>query len=179
MKTLILMRHAKSSWKDRTLDDHDRPLKKRGRKAAPVMARWLEERGLVPDVVLCSSARRTCETLERMRAAAPSLPEPRVSRGLYEAGPAALLGAVQALPASCGTVLLIGHQPGLGELLRLLAGRLRSAELRRAFEKFPTAAAAVLEANVAAWTDLRAECAEFASFAAPRELADQAPARDD
>ena len=172
MKTLILMRHGKSSWKDRTLDDHDRPLKKRGRKAAPLMARWLEAQGLRPDTVLCSSARRTRETLERMREATPALPEPTLSAALYEAPPAALLEQVKGLPDTCGTALLIGHQPGLGELLRLLAGRVRKPEDRRVFEKFPTAAAAVLETEVAAWSELAPGSAELAAYAAPRELDD-------
>lgn len=172
MKTLILMRHGKSSWQDRTLDDHDRPLKKRGRTAAPAMARWLEAEGLCPDVVLCSSARRTRETFERMREVSPALPEPELSAALYEAAPAALLERVKALPGTCGVALLIGHQPGLGELLRLLSGRVRRPEDRRAFEKFPTAAAAVLEADVAAWPDLAPGSAELAAFAAPRELDD-------
>ncbi len=170
MKNLILMRHAKSSWKDRSLDDHARPLKKRGRKAAPVMARWLAARGLAPDVVLCSSAQRTRETLELMREAAPSLPEPEISGRLYEAGPDALLGALKALPDSCRTALLLGHQPGLGELLRLLAARLRTPDLGRAFEKFPTAAVAVLEADIPAWAELGPDRADLAAFAAPREL---------
>lgn len=172
MKTLILMRHGKSGWKDRTLDDHDRPLKKRGRKAAPAMARWLEAQGLRPDTVLCSSSRRTRETLERMREAVPSLPEPRLSVSVYEAPPAALLEQIRGLPGYCGTALVVGHQPGLGELIRLLAGRVRRPEDRRAFEKFPTAAVAVLEADIAAWSELAPGSAELAAFAAPRELDD-------
>lgn len=170
MKTLILMRHGKSSWKSRSHDDHDRPLKKRGRNAAPAMARWLDAQGLRPDTVLCSSARRTRETFECMRQAVPALPEPAISAAIYEAPPAVLLEQVRALPASCGTALLIGHQPGLGDLLRLLTGRVRRPEDRRVFEKFPTAAAAVLEANIDAWSALAPGAAELAAFATPREL---------
>lgn len=171
MNTLILMRHAKSSWKRRTLDDHDRPLNKRGREAAPLMARWLAAQGRAPDRILCSPARRARETLELMARAMPGLPEPEILPALYEAAPAALLEALQRLPGDCAGALLIGHQPGLGELLRLLAGGVRSPELRRAFEKFPTAAVAVLEADIAAWGGLAPGAATLAAFAAPRALA--------
>lgn len=170
MKTLILMRHAKSSWKDHTLADHERPLKKRGRKAAPRMARWLAAHGLTPDRVLCSSARRTRETLELMRAATPELAEPEILPALYEAAPAALLDALRRQPEESGRVLLIAHQPGLGELLRLLARDVRRPEDRRAFEKFPTAAVAVLEADLAKWSGLGPGTAELAAFRAPRGL---------
>ena len=170
MKTLILMRHAKSSWKDRTLDEHDRPLKKRGRKAAPSMARWLATQGPMPDRVLCSSARRARETLELMREATPELPEPEILPALYEAGSAALLGELRRQPETSRCVLVLGHQPGLGELLRLLARSVRRPEYRRAFAKFPTAAVAVLEADIAAWPGLAPGTAELAAFVAPREL---------
>lgn len=170
MKTVILMRHGKSSWKDKSLDDHDRPLNNRGRKAVPLMARWLAERDLQPEVVLCSSSRRTRETLDGMQAATPALPAPHISGRLYEAGPTALLEELKALPDSCGVVLVIGHQPGLGELLRLLAARVRTPELNRAFEKFPTAAVAILRAKLGGWAELGPEKAELVSFAAPREL---------
>lgn len=176
MKTLILMRHAKSSWKDHTLDDHERPLKKRGRKAAPRMARWLAAHGLTPDRVLCSSARRTRETLELMREATPELPEPEILPALYEAGPATLLGELRRLPDDSRRVLLLGHQPGLGELLRLLAGGVRRPDDRRAFEKFPTAAVAVLEVDIATWSGLGPGTAELAVFRAPRGLEVDPPA---
>ena len=171
MKTVILMRHGKSNWKDRAVDDHERPLKKRGRKVTPVMARWLAAQGFEPDAVLCSSSRRTRETLELMREATPGLPAPEIQPGLYEAAPAALLDALRRLPEECSSVLLVGHQPGLGELLRLLARRVRRPGDKRAFEKFPTAAIAVLEADIASWRDLAPETAELAAFAAPREVA--------
>lgn len=181
MKTIILMRHGKSSWKHHTLDDHDRPLKKRGRRAAATMARWLAGRGLHADKVLCSSSRRTRETLQRMVKTVPGLPEPEILPALYEAPPAALLGELRRLPDECGSVLLIGHQPGLGELLRLLAERVRNPEDRRVFEKFPTAAAAVLEADIASWHELAPGTAELTIFAAPREVeaAPPAPSKKD
>lgn len=168
MKTVILMRHAKSGRKNRDVDDHDRPLKKRGRKAAPVMARWLEAQGPAPGIVLCSSSRRTRETVERMRDATPGLPEPEIRPSLYEAGPAALLDELKSLPDDRDSALLVGHQPGLGELLDLLVREVRDAEDRRAFEKFPTAAIAILRADVASWRELGPDSAELTAFAVPR-----------
>jgi phosphohistidine phosphatase len=170
MKTVILMRHGKSSWKDRALDDHERPLKKGGRTAAPVMARWLAAHELEPDIVLCSSSRRTQETLERMREVSPGLPEAGIRPGLYEAAPATLLDELKRLPEDRASVLLVGHEPGLGELLRLLVRAVRNPEDRRAFEKFPTAAVAVLEADIVSWEELGPGSAELAAFAVPREV---------
>lgn len=171
MKTVILMRHGKSSWKDRSLDDHDRPLNRRGREAALAMARWLEARGLRPEIVLCSSSRRTCETLELMREAVHEPTESRIHPDLYEAAPATLLGALRRLPERCDTVLLIGHQPELGELLRALTRRVRRADDTRAFEKFPTAAIAVLQTDVTSWHELARGMGELVAFAKPREVA--------
>ncbi len=170
MKTLILMRHAKAGWAGPGMDDHDRALNKRGRSATPVMARWLEARGLRPGTVLCSPSRRTCETVELMRDAAPGLPEPELPAALYHAGPGSLLEHLRRLPMVCDSVLVIGHEPGLSTLLRMLGGRTAAPECRRAYGNFPTAAIAVLEAGIGDWRDLGADTAEFVAFAVPREL---------
>jgi phosphohistidine phosphatase len=170
MKTLILMRHAKSSWADPGMDDHDRPLNKRGRSATPVMAHWLAARGLRPDRVLCSPSRRTCETAALMRDAAPWLPESELPAALYHAGPGTLLEHLRRLPGGCDSALVIGHEPGLGALLRMLGGRAAAPECRRAYTHFPTAAMAVLEADIGDWRDVGADRVEFVAFAVPREL---------
>jgi phosphohistidine phosphatase len=170
MKTLILMRHAKSRWAAPGMDDHDRALNRRGRSAAPVMALWLEARGLRPDRVLCSPSRRTRETAALMRDALPRLPEPELPAALYHAGPGALLEHLRRLPGGCGSVLVIGHEPGLGALLRLLGGGTAAPGRRDAGGHFPTAAMAVLEAGIGDWRDLGADRVEFVAFAAPREL---------
>ncbi len=175
MKTLILMRHAKSGWADPGMDDHDRPLNKRGKSAAPVMARWLEAqgleaRGLRPGKVLCSPSRRTCETTELMRDAVPWLPEPDLPAALYHAGPGTLLEHLRRLAKGCDSALVIAHEPGIGALLRMLGGRTAAPECRRAYGHFPTAAMAVLEAEIGDWRDLGADRVAFVAFAAPREL---------
>ena len=100
MKTLYLLRHAKSSWDDPLQSDHARPLNKHGRAAAPLIATWLASRGHVPDTVLCSSAARTRETVDRMRPALPGLPEPMVEEELYHASPDAMRGSQSFFCAS-------------------------------------------------------------------------------
>jgi len=174
MKTLILLRHGKSSWADPELEDHDRPLAKRGRRAAPVIGEWLARRGHRPDTVLTSSSRRTLETLERVRTELPGLPEAIVDARLYHASPDAMLARLAELPSRAGAVLLVGHQPGLSAFARKLAnGRVRP-RCAGAFEHFPTAAAAVLELDIDDWSRIGWHGARFVDFARPRELMDEA-----
>ena len=170
MKTLILMRHAKSSWAEPGMGDHDRQLNKRGRLAAPVMADWLDQQGLRPDHVLCSSARRTRETMELMREAVPSLPQPDAFETLYHAGPGALKQHLKRLPRDCDCALLIGHEPGLSTFLRAFGGSTAAPDCRRAYDHLPTAAMAVLEADIGDWGELGADGTEFVAFVTPREL---------
>jgi phosphohistidine phosphatase len=172
MKRVILMRHAKSSWSDPQLDDHDRPLSKRGRKSAPVMAKWLAKQGPLPDRILCSTSQRTRETVRRMRKAVRALPEPELCEGLYFAEPETILRHLQNLPQDCQCALVIGHQPDMGLALRLLDPTASAPALRRAYGHYPTAAIAVLEADVADWREIGADKARFIAFAAPRELMD-------
>lgn len=170
MKRLILLRHAKSSWENPDLDDHDRPLNQRGRLAAPLMGAWLAQKGFVPDAVLCSSSRRTFETWALVRAALPDAPEPEVDAALYHADPAAMLARIQTTPPAVGTLGLVGHQPGIGAFCRKLASADAPAHCTRAFQKFPTAACAVLDFDVDDWAAVGFGQGRFHSFAAPREL---------
>ena len=170
MKKLILLRHAKSSWDDPEMVDHDRPLNRRGRRSAPVIAAWLAERGDVPDAVLCSSAARARETFELAREALPELPKPTVDRAIYHAVPRALRDRLAALDGACTTAMLIGHEPGIGALARKLSDGRPPARCARAFAHFPTAAAAVLEFDIADWNELDYGSGRFVDFAVPREL---------
>jgi phosphohistidine phosphatase len=170
MKKVILLRHAKSRWDDPATDDHDRPLNKRGKAAAPLIGRWLGERRHLPDTVLCSSAVRTVETVRRMRRAMPELPEPVIERELYHAAPDAMRDRLARLPQRCGTAMLVGHNPGLGSLLRRMSDGREGRRCRRAFEHFPTGAAAVLELDIGHWAEIGYGEARFVDFAAPREL---------
>ncbi len=173
MKTLILMRHAKSSWSALGLDDHDRPLNKRGRASAPVMARWLADNGIQPDHALCSTAQRVRETYGLMREEVPELPEPAFDEALYHALPEFLNGALRRLPPDCGTAMLVAHEPGLSSFVERLGGPDAPANCRRAYGHFPTAAMAVLRAEIERWDDLTPAATKFEDFALPRELMDR------
>lgn len=172
MKKVILLRHAKSSWDDPSLDDHDRPLNRRGKQAAPIIGEWLSHREHMPDVVLCSSSERTRETVSGMRKSVPSLPDPVVERELYHASPCDMRSRLSQLPSNVETVMLVGHQPGLGSLVRKLANGQENRRCKRAYEHFPTGAAAVLEIDVEDWADIDYAKARFVDFAKPRELMD-------
>ena len=166
MKKLILLRHAKSSWKHPGLADHDRPLNKRGRMAAPVIVHWLQSEGHLPDVILCSSSVRTRETVERMSEALPGLPEPVTRRDLYHATPATILGAVRSRDAhDPGTLMIVAHEPGMGALARELAG-----DRADRIDAFPTAAAAVFLLDVTRWRTTAPDKARLIDFAKPRDL---------
>ncbi len=189
VKVLYLLRHAKSSWKDASLADHDRPLNGRGRRAAKTMGtyldRYMTSMGAAPDMVLCSSAARTRETLNIVIDNAPRTiggdsVKIEFDDKLYHAAPMDLLGRLQCL-GNVGAVLLIGHNPGLGHLaLGLTEGRSGEAAenvpgkllLDRMAIKFPTAALAVLEAEIETWRDLKAGGALLRQFIRPKDLAD-------
>jgi phosphohistidine phosphatase len=145
MKTLLLLRHAKSSWKDGDLDDHDRPLNKRGKRDAPRMGRLLAEENLLPDLILCSSAKRCRKTAEHVIAASGYRGETRITGELYEAGAGNLIPFLATLADETTPVLLIAHNPGLEELLESLVG---------VYTPLTTAALAQIELSVRRWQDL-------------------------
>jgi len=148
MKTLILMRHAKSSWDDATLDDYDRPLNSRGFKDAPRMGKLLKQKKTVPDLILCSPARRARQTCELFVQAAQFQTEIEWKEDFYGASPAEYLKGLQAVDDACRKVMLIGHNPGMESLLHHLNGE---------FEKFPTAAIAILGLPIEHWQALSLE----------------------
>ncbi len=174
MSKLYLLRHAKSSWEDSRLEDFDRPLAPRGRKAAKRMGRWMRAEGIAPELVLLSPARRCRETWDLLAAELPAPgPEVRLLKSLYLAGPARLLARLRQAPeAVAELLLLLGHNPGLQGLAANLAGRASDpaalAELR---QKFPTAALAVFEVEPAHWHLLAPGRARLAAFVSPRDLA--------
>jgi phosphohistidine phosphatase len=168
MRTIHLLRHAKSSWREPDLADPDRPLAPRGRRAAPLVAEHMRARDIAPRVVLCSSARRTRDTLALLGDAIPSGCEVRVEDDLYGASADALLVRLRALSNAADSALVIGHNPGLHELALLLARS--GAHLDRLRRKLPTGALATLEAPIARWSDLEAHCATLTGFVRPRDL---------
>jgi phosphohistidine phosphatase len=168
MRRVYLLRHAKSSWKDGSLADRERPLAGRGRKAARAMAGHLEDEGIRPDLVLCSPARRTRETLERIEDALGDGIEARFEDALYGATEATLLRCLNALPDEVDSVMLIGHNPGLEDLAMALASE--GAELDRLREKFPTAALATIDLPADRWSAVERGRGELVAFVRPRDL---------
>jgi phosphohistidine phosphatase len=165
-KRLFLLRHAKSSWDDPSLADHDRPLAARGRRAVKLIAQHLREEAIKPSLVLCSSATRTQQTLEWIMPALAA-PEVSIERGLYGASCAALLDRLRRLDDQARSVMLIGHQPAIQELALTLAGD--GAELARVRGKFPTAALATL-LFVGEWSALGPKSAELVEYVKPKDL---------
>ena len=166
-RRLYLLRHAKSSWNVHGLADHDRPLAPRGRRAAKAIGGHIREHGIEPDLILCSTAARARETLERIE---PPLDERgvRIETGLYGADAGMLLGRLQEIPAAVGSVMVIGHNPGLEQLALALV---RPGPAVRALEvKFPTGALATLAFQGSGWDVLGRGTAELIDFIRPRDL---------
>jgi phosphohistidine phosphatase len=165
MRTLYLLRHAKSSWDDPALPDHERPLAPRGRRDAERIAEHLRRRGITPALVLCSSAVRTQETLDLLQ---PALAEVavEVEEELYGASSETLLERIRSVSDEVSSLLLIGHNPGLQDLALALASS--GAELERLEAKFPTAALATLA--LARWSTLAPGDAELVAYLVPKQL---------
>ena len=168
VKRLMLMRHAKSSWDEPELSDEARPLTKRGRKAAVRMADHIAAAGLTPSVVLCSSAARARETAELLHPALPPKTQIKVEPRLYEAGSSQLLTRIKRLSPGAASVLIVGHNPAMQELVLELAAK--SPKVKEIRAKFPTAALAVLEAEVDAWNEITPGDAKLVHFATPKGI---------
>jgi phosphohistidine phosphatase len=169
-RRLLLVRHAKSSWDDPSLADHDRPLAPRGVKALLPLRDHLTRAGHRPQIVLCSSSRRTRDTLRGVRAAVPKGAQVQVDDDLYGATAKALLRRLRSLDDGIGCALLVGHNPGLQELADQLAGAgdAGDAGMRTQLSaKFPTAAAVTLSFDTS-WGDLRAGGARVDDLFMPR-----------
>lgn len=146
MKTLLLMRHAKSSHDEPGTTDHDRPLNERGRRDAPRMAELLREHELIPDVIISSTAVRARETAQLVAETLDFDGPLDAQRTLYLTSADAYLDACRALVDEPATVLVIGHNPSMAELV---------ARLSDDYHEFPTAALAHFELKIKSWADLR------------------------
>lgn len=171
MKTLFLLRHAKSSWDNPGTNDHDRPLAPRGEKAAALVGRHLGEHHARIDLVLCSSALRAVETRKRVMAAigAP-FPPVEHERGLYLCGSHTLLERLRDAPDSATGLMLIAHNPDLHELAQELTGTGDHGHRHALADKFPTGACAVLLFETMRWRDLDLGAGRLADFVQPRKL---------
>lgn len=162
-KTLILMRHAKSSWSDPVQQDHARPLNGRGRRSATALGTWLRDKQFEPDQALVSTAERTRETFARLKLDC----EVTYLDALYHAGAERML---QVLKAATGArVLVLGHNPGIAAFAHDI---LRETPDHDQFFGYPTGATLVAEFDIDAWAALRPGSGRVRAFVIPRELAD-------
>ncbi len=144
MKTLLIVRHAKSSWKQDDIPDHDRPLKRRGKRDARALGLHLLEQELIPQLIICSTAKRARQTAKLMAEAAGFEGEIALEPTLYEAGPMGYIQALQSIDESYQRVLVVGHNPGLEVLLEVLTGEAHW---------LTTAALACIELPISAWPE--------------------------
>jgi phosphohistidine phosphatase len=166
MKTLLLMRHAKSSWKESKLADHERPLTKRGRSDVPRMGQLLADHELVPQRILSSSALRARQTAEAVCETAGFHEEVTYLDSFYMAEADEYISALRELPDTIERVMIIGHNPGLETLLQILSGRIESV---------PTAVIAHLVLPIKHWTELNSETGgELVEIWRPKELQEEA-----
>ncbi|WP_298258319.1 histidine phosphatase family protein [uncultured Litoreibacter sp.] len=162
---LILTRHAKSSWDDLMLDDHDRPLNERGQSAAQRMGKWVEGRRHVPAQVISSTATRANETAELMVKAMGGAPSLTLDEGLYHASSDAILARIQRAPK--GDLMIVGHNPGMAELASRIVD---VAPTHDRFGVYPTTATLITEVPVEDWSELKIGMAQVIQFIVPREL---------
>lgn len=167
MKSLTLLRHAKSGWDDAATRDFDRPLNPRGRRAARTVGAEMKAQGLGFDLVLASPARRVAETIEEVAAGYGGI-APEYDERLYLASVRTLLDIVRHAPDGVGRLLLVGHNPGMEELALRLA---RRDELRSEVEvKYPTGTVAEIELPVERWAEVTEGTGRLLRFIRPRDL---------
>lgn len=166
MKRLYLLRHAKSSWSSGSQVDHDRPLAPRGVAATERLTRYLQAQGASPHVVLCSSARRTRETLAGIEDGLAGEQQVAFESELYGASTQQLLDRVRQLPDAAESVMVIGHNPGLHELAIMLVSDQAETQLAA----FPAGALVTLDVPGDSWSSIGDDPCEIDDYVVPREL---------
>lgn len=170
VKTVYLLRHAKSSWDQPSLPDHERPLAPRGEQAAPVMGRYMADAGLVPERVLCSTAVRARQTWDAVARALSPAPEVVDRRDIYDADARDLLGVLREQPDELDSVMLVGHNPAMEEFAEMLVSRGDEAARQQMASKFPTAALAQIAVDVAHWPTVAAGGGRLDRFVRPKDI---------
>ena len=171
IRTLLLLRHAKSSWSDPDLPDFQRPLSKRGREAAPSMGREMRRRGWLPDLALVSTAVRTRQTWQLVAAELDAPIPTRFEASIYEAPATDILEVIRTVPDDVRTLLVVGHNPGLEDAAAIIAGPDSATPvMKRLREKYPTGALALFRTR-AAWRDLDERGAALTDFIVPKDIA--------
>jgi phosphohistidine phosphatase len=171
MLTLCLLRHAKSSWDDASIEDFDRPLAPRGEEAAPRMGAYMAAQGISPELILCSPAKRARQTLSLILPRLAGQPSVEFEEALYLAASSALLARIRKVRANTHCLMLVGHDPGMHCLAVELSGRGAREDLNRLAHKFPTAALAVISFRVRQWSQVKPKAGRLDQFMSPRRLA--------
>lgn len=174
MRTIYLLRHAKSDWADAGVGDHDRKLNGRGRDAAPRMGAYLKAHRYRPDLVLCSTARRTVETLGLIKGDLGDAVVVEFEEGLYLAEPQQLMQRLRSLDEAVKAVMFIGHNPGIAQFAHQLCASPKDAAEekthRRMHDKFSTCAIAVVQSPAKTWRDVRPGTGKLKDFMRPKDL---------
>ena len=159
MKTLYIFRHAKSSWDNPNLADFDRPLNERGLKTAPFMGEIMLKHSFQPELVLSSPAVRAKETVNLLKTWANFPSEVKFDERIYEASPQTLLNVVSELDETAKSAMLVGHNPGLEGLIKVLTGE---------FQPMPTAALAVIDLETETWNEITSESGRLRTLIRPK-----------
>jgi phosphohistidine phosphatase len=161
MKTLLLLRHAKSSREDPSLQDFDRPLNERGKKDAPLIGKYARRQKIKADLVISSPAERARQTAELVLKSAGLKLELRFDKRIYEASLRRLLSVISQIEDTINTLIMVGHNPGFEELFEALTGQARD---------LPTASLACIELSVDKWSKVRAGVGDLKWLVTPKEL---------
>lgn len=170
MRRLMMLRHAKSDWSEPGVSDHDRPLNRRGQETAPKVGAYMARHGLIPDLVLCSTALRARETWEELATEFKDHPLTVYEERLYNARTETILDLVRATKSRAQSLLLVGHNPGLQDLASQLIASGDLAHRERLREKLPTAGLVVIDFALDDWARLHPHAGRLERFVAPRGL---------
>jgi phosphohistidine phosphatase len=160
MKTLYILRHAKSSWDDHALPDFERPLNERGRRAAAFMGSRLKDRKLLPDVIVCSPAKRAVETTKSVIRSSGFDGKKMIDERIYEASPQRLAEVARGIDDKYASAMIVGHNPGMEGLIYLLTDEM---------QPMPTAALAVIKLNIDNWAGTDAGCGSVQIVIRPKD----------
>jgi len=161
MKTLLVLRHAKSSWDDASLSDFERPLNGRGKRVAPFMGEVIKDRGFEPDLIISSPAVRARETARLLAESSGYAGKIHHDTRMYEASPKTLQQVVAEVDNRFETLMVVGHNPGMEGLVRMLTGK---------SERMPTAALAIIDLDISDWSDLRDDSGKLRDLMRPKDL---------
>ena len=174
MRRLFLLRHAKSSWQTDGQEDFERPLNERGRKSAPAIGAYMLRQGIAPDLVLCSTACRTRETLALVLPFLRGEATIRLEDRFYLASAAKLSAALRRLDNAVRQVMIVAHNPGIQEAALALSAEDLSADREAVERKFPTAALAQIDFAAGPWSAVEPHCGTLVRFVSPHTLAEDA-----